>query len=88
MAEAKGQGRLVPGWQVLPEGSLGYRGDFGDGDLARFFVEKYEVRKSSTRINGHAILRHRVLAVPLFFCGFNEVSPSLDSVFLNEGYCR
>jgi len=48
---------------LMSNTALMRRGDFGDAYLARFFVEKYEVRKSSTRINGHAIFSHGVLAV-------------------------
>ena len=57
------------------------RGDFGDADLARFSVEKYAVRKSSTRINGHAIFCHGVLAVALFLLGFNDVAANSEWTF-------
>ena len=36
------------------------RGDFGDAYLARFFVEKYEIREGSTGVDSDAVLSHRV----------------------------
>ena len=61
------------------------RGDLGDADLTRLLVEKYEVRKSSTRINGHAIFSHGVLALTCFLCRFNDRLGSAKKVLDRTG---
>ena len=48
---------------LMSNTALMRRGDLGDADLACFFVEKYEVRKSSTGVDSDAVLSHRVFAV-------------------------